>query len=299
MPQPRRPRTDAERIEHALAWLDARAEQQPSLDEAARAVALSPAHFQRLFTQWVGISPKRYVQAATATRARALLRASRPVLETAFAVGLSAPSRLHDLLVATDGATPGEFARGGDGMVVRWGFHETPFGEAFIAVAPRGVCALTFAPDGDRATRLARLARDWPRAVRREDAGPGRDVARHLARLGDLDVAASAPLALLVRGTNLQVRVWEALRRIPAGTLASYEDVAAAVDAPTAVRTVAGAIARNPIHVLIPCHRVVRKVGALGGYAGGLARKRAMLAHELPATPDPPDDRDAGAPPAR
>lgn len=293
MTTPLRPDADADRIERALAWLDARAEQQPSLDDAARAVALSPSHFQRLFTQWVGISPKRYVQAATATRARTLLRASRPVLDTAFAVGLSGASRLHDLLVATDGATPGDVARGGEGMLVRWGFHDTPFGEAFIAVAPRGVCALTFAPDGDRVSRLARLARDWPRAERREDAGPGREVAWHLERLGRIDVAAAPPLALLVRGTNLQVRVWEALRRIPAGALASYEDVAAAVGTPTAVRAVAGAIGRNPIHVLIPCHRVVRKAGPLGGYAGGLARKRAMLARELPAPPLGPADDDA------
>ncbi|MCU0622307.1 MAG: methylated-DNA--[protein]-cysteine S-methyltransferase [Gemmatimonadaceae bacterium] len=272
---------DAARIERALAWLDAHAEEQPSLDDAARTVALSPSHFQRMFTQWVGISPKRYVQAATAARARELLRASRPVLDTAFAVGLSGPSRLHDLLVATDGATPGDIARGGDGMPIRWGFHDTPFGEAFIAVAPRGLCALTFAPDGDRDARVARLARDWPRADRREDAGAGREVAQHLERLGQIDVAVAPPLALLVRGTNLQVRVWEALRRIPAGALATYEDVAGVVGAPTAVRAVASAIGRNPIHVLIPCHRVVRKTGHLGGYAGGLARKRAMLGREL------------------
>lgn len=276
---------DAARIERALAWLDARAEDQPSLEDAAKAAALSASHFQRLFTQWVGISPKRYVQAATAARARALLRASRPVLDTALSVGLSGPSRLHDLLVATEGATPGDIARGGVGMTIRWGFHETPFGEALIAVAPRGVCALTFAPDGDRASRLARLARDWPQAERREDAAPGRPVAQHLEQLGQVDVAAAPPLALLVHGTNLQVRVWEALRRIPAGTLATYEDVAVAAGAPTAVRAVASAIGRNPIHVLIPCHRVVRKSGHLGGYAGGLARKRAMLGCEL-AEPD-------------
>lgn len=277
------------RLETALAWLDARAEAQPSLEEAARAAGWAPAHFQRLFTRWVGISPKRYVQAATAARARTLLRASRPVLDTALAVGLSGPGRLHDLLVATDGATPGDIGRGGAGLEIRWGFHDTPFGEAFVAVAPRGICAVTFAPDGDRAARLARLADDWPAARRLEDPAAGATVARHLARLGDAArgdakreaTGVSPPFALLVRGTNLQVRVWEALRRIPAGTLATYADIAGAVGAPTAVRAVASAIGRNPLHVLIPCHRVVRTTGHLGGYAGGLARKRAMLAHEL------------------
>jgi AraC family transcriptional regulator, regulatory protein of adaptative response / methylated-DNA-[protein]-cysteine methyltransferase len=282
----RRP-DDAPRIERALRWLDAHADRHPSLDDAAQAAGLSAAHFQKLFTSWVGISPKRYLQAATAGRARTLLRASRPVLETAFSVGLSGPGRLHDLLVATEGATPGDIAAGGDGLVIRWGFHETPFGEAFVAVAPRGICALTFAPDGDHEARRARLARDWPRAELRADAAAGRAVAQHLERLAAVDVAAAPPLAMLVRGTNLQVRVWEALRRIPAGTLATYEDVATAVGAPTAVRAVAGAIGRNPIHVLIPCHRVVRKTGALGGYAGGLARKRAMLACELPEPVNP------------
>lgn len=296
--------SDAARIEAALAWLDARADAHPSLDAAAEAAGLSPSHFQRLFTRWVGISPKRYLQATTADRARALLRAARPVLDTAFAVGLSGPGRLHDLLVATDGATPGDIARGGEGLVIRWGMHDTPFGEAFIAVAPRGICALTFAPPSapndaphndaphndaphvDRAARLARLARDWPKADRREDPAAGREVAAHLERLAHVDPGAPPPLALLVRGTNLQVRVWEALRRIPVGALTTYESVAAAVGSPTAVRAVASAIGRNPIHLLIPCHRVVRKTGALGGYAGGLARKRAMLACELGAPVD-------------
>jgi AraC family transcriptional regulator of adaptative response/methylated-DNA-[protein]-cysteine methyltransferase len=282
---------DYARIERALEWLDAHAEQQPSLDDAARVAGLSPTHFQRRFTALVGISPKRYVQAVTADRARTLLTQSAPVLAAALDVGLSGPSRLHDLLVATEGATPGDIARGGEGLEIRYAFHPTPFGEAFVAVSPRGVCALTFSPTSDRAARLERLRRDWPRARHVEDARAGRDVVAQVQRLAaaaetHAEVPAS-PLTLVVRGTNLQVRVWEALRRIPAGTLATYEDIARAVGAPTAVRAVAGAIGRNPIHLLIPCHRVVRKTGHLGGYAGGLPRKRAMLACELGAAVEP------------
>jgi AraC family transcriptional regulator of adaptative response/methylated-DNA-[protein]-cysteine methyltransferase len=258
----------------------ARAESHPSLADAAEAIGLSPSHFQRLFTQWVGISPKRYLQAATAERARALLRASRPVLDTAFSVGLSGPGRLHDLLVQVDGATPGDVARGGEGLVIRYGFHDTPFGEALVAMTPRGVCALTFDPHGDREARLARLRRDWPRASLVEDPAAGAAVADRVGMVARGE-APPGPLALHVKGTNLQVRVWEALLRIPAGALASYEAVAAAAGAPSAVRAVASAIGRNPIHVLIPCHRVVRKTGHLGGYAGGLPRKRALLACEV------------------
>ncbi len=280
---------DYARIERALTWLDANAERQPSLDDAAAVAGLSPTHFQRRFTALVGISPKRYVQAVTADRARTLLAQSTPVLSTALDVGLSGPSRLHDLLVATDGATPGDIARGGEGLEIRHAFHATPFGEALVAVSPRGVCALTFSPTSDRAARLERLRRDWPRAMHREDPQAGREVVAHIAQLAhQADAApdlADSPLTLVVRGTNLQVKVWDALRRIPAGTLATYEDIARAVGAPTAVRAVAGAIGRNPIHLLIPCHRVVRKTGHLGGYAGGLPRKRAMLACEL-AAPD-------------
>lgn len=279
--------TDYARVERAIRWLVAHQREQPSLDDVAHAVGLSPSHFQRLFTRWAGVSPKRFLQYQTVEEAKALLRADRPVLDTAYEVGMSGGGRLHDLFVHVEAMTPGEYASKGAGLVIRQATHRTPFGDCLVAVTDRGVCALTFRASTNGKNPLALLKARWPGARFVEDADATRGAADQVFGViaaGATAAAIDAPpvgLSVLLKGTNLQLRVWRALLRIPAGTVVSYEDLAAAVGSPQAVRAVANAVARNPVHYLIPCHRVIRKSGELGGYAGGLERKRAMLGVEL------------------
>jgi AraC family transcriptional regulator, regulatory protein of adaptative response / methylated-DNA-[protein]-cysteine methyltransferase len=268
---------DYERVRRAIAYLDAHYREQPSLDAIAAEVGLSPYHFQRLFQRWAGVSPKRFVQALTAAHAKRLLRRSETVLGSAFEVGLSGAGRLHDLLVTLESVTPGEVRGGGAGLVIRYGVHASPFGPYLLATTERGVCALSFLDEGGAAGALRALATDWPGAVLAEDPAA---TAPFAARLFRRDAPAGAPLRLHVRGTAFQVRVWEALLRIPSGHLVSYEDVASAASAPGATRAVGTAIGRNPVAVLIPCHRVIRKTGAFGGYRWDLVRKRALHAWE-------------------
>jgi AraC family transcriptional regulator of adaptative response/methylated-DNA-[protein]-cysteine methyltransferase len=268
---------DYERIARAIVYLEDHAVEQPSLGAVARAAGLSEFHFQRLFRRWAGVSPKRFLQFVTAQRAKRRLQGGGTVLETAYDVGLSGPGRLHDLLVSTEAVTPGEVRAAGTGVAIRWGRHATPFGDCLIATTPRGVCHLSF-HDGDIAPGLERLRHDWPAArLIRDQAGTARLVARVF---GTGSRRSGAPLALHVRGTNFQLKVWEALLRIPAAETTTYGTIAAAVDAPGAARAVGSAVGDNPIAFVIPCHRVLRGTGALGGYRWGLERKRAMLAWE-------------------
>ncbi|MFL5580882.1 MAG: methylated-DNA--[protein]-cysteine S-methyltransferase [Gemmatimonadaceae bacterium] len=272
---------DYERVERAIGYLDRHHRTQPSLAEVAASVGLSEFHFQRLFLRWAGISPKRFVQFLSADYARRLLRESRNVLETSYEAGLSGPGRLHDLLVTVDAVTPGEVRSRGETLSILHGFHETPFGECLIAVTARGVCGLYFVQHGDRAAAAQLLEREWPEADRREDA---RFTAGYVERIfapGGLAAGVGDdPLGVLVKGTNFQIKVWEALLRIPPGELVTYEDLAAAVGQPGASRAVGNAVGSNPISYLIPCHRVIRKTGAFGNYGGGPLRKRAMLGWE-------------------
>jgi AraC family transcriptional regulator, regulatory protein of adaptative response / methylated-DNA-[protein]-cysteine methyltransferase len=277
--------SDYARIERAIRFLDEQAHRRPSLAEVAASVGLSEFHFQRLFTRWAGISPKRFVQFQTLAHARELLLTSRSVLGAAYDAGLSSAARLHDLTVTIDAVTPGELRRGGAGLDIAYGVHETPFGSAFVARTERGVCALTFVDaEGGRseAAALAELEVAWPGAALRADAGAtsaviGRMFSPRGARAG---ADGTAPLALHVRGTNFQVKVWEALLRVPEGAVVAYGELAAAAGRPSATRAVASAVARNPVAYLIPCHRVIRKTGAFGEYRWGAPRKRAMLAWE-------------------
>lgn len=262
---------DYRRVATAIAFIDAHVQDQPSLDEVAGAVGLSPHHFHRLFRRWAGITPKRFLQLLTLEDAKRRLAASRSVLHTSFEVGLSGPGRLHDLFVTLDGVTPGEFATGAEGVEVEHGFAPTPFGRALIGRTQRGVCHLSFVDEAEEQA-VRRLSDEWPRArLRRDD-----DAARSLA---DRIFAGDRP-PIHVQGTNFQVRAWEALLQIPTGHVAAYSDVATGVKRPRAVRAVAGAIARNRVAWLIPCHRVIRKQGEAGGYRWGTTRKRAMLAWE-------------------
>jgi AraC family transcriptional regulator of adaptative response/methylated-DNA-[protein]-cysteine methyltransferase len=261
-------------IESAIRYLEQNFREQPELADVARHVGLSEAHFQRLFRRWAGISPKRFLQFLTAEHARALLSDSRSVLDVSYAVGLSGGGRLHDLMLNVVAATPGEVKNGGLGMQIFYGFHPSPFGESLIAVTQRGLCSLAFVQDDNREHLLDELQSRWPQAELVESPAQTRSVAR--AVFGD----ASGEVTLFLKGTNFQIRVWEALLRVPAGRAVTYEDVAHSIGQPTAVRAVGAAVGQNPIAFLIPCHRVLRKSGVFGEYHWGSTRKKALLAWE-------------------
>lgn len=273
---------DFRRVVTALAYLEQHWREQPSLETVAAAVSLSPAHFQRLFQRWAGISPKRFLQFLTVEHTRARLRAGRSVLEAALEGGLSGPSRLHDLMLASDGMTPGRYRAGGLGLRLRVGCHDSPFGRVLIALAPEGICHLEFADD--EAAALADLRRAYPAARLDTDARATGAVA------AALDGSAPPPCALAPRGTNFELSVWRALLALPPGTLASYGDIARFIGRPRASRAVGRAVGANSVALLIPCHRVVRASGVLGEYAGGALRKRALVGWEA-ARYSPPADQ--------
>lgn len=271
---------DYHRIERAIRYLDASSPVRPGLDDVAKHVGLSPFHFQRLFTRWAGISPKRFSQVLALEYAKEKLRDSRNMIDATYDAGLSSGGRLHDLFVTLDAVTPGEYRDDGAGVHISAGFHESPFGEALVAITERGVCGLSF-HDGNRKAALRDLASRWPNASLEERPRVTAPFANRIfAALDVRDPEGLVPLGLLVRGTNFQVKVWRALLQIPVGSVATYEDIATAIGSPGAVRAVGTAIGRNPVAFLIPCHRVIRTTGALGGYRWGLPRKRAMLAWE-------------------
>jgi AraC family transcriptional regulator of adaptative response/methylated-DNA-[protein]-cysteine methyltransferase len=251
----------------------------------ARHVGLSESHFQRLFTRWAGISPKRFVQHQTAEVVKELLRDHRSTLDAAYEAGLSGPSRLHDLVVNAEAVTPGELQRSGEGVTVRYGFHPTPFGECLIALTPRGVCHLSFLGPVSRTEALGRLRHDWALATLVADQSATRAaVAKAFPPVGS---SARPSLALHVKGTNFQLKVWRALLQVPPGDVTTYGAIAAELGAAGASRAVGSAVGDNPISYLIPCHRVIRSTGALGGYAWGPDRKKVMLRLERARADEP------------
>ena len=267
---------DYERIARAIGYLRRHAGDQPDLAAAARHVNLSEHHFQRVFTRWAGVSPKRFVQYLTIEHAKSRLATAHDVLEVAGTVGLSGPGRLHDLFVTLEAMTPGEYKAGGAGLAIQYGAHETPFGRALVAMTARGICGLQFIDD-ERAG-IEQLRRQWPVAELRRSPAATAPVAERL--FGPLASRPNAALALLVKGSNFQVKVWRALLELPFGALATYGSIAARIGAPSAARAVGAAVGANPIAWLIPCHRVIRESGALGGYRWGMERKSAMLGWE-------------------
>lgn len=267
-------KSDYDVVAEAITYLEQNFRDQPELGDVARHVHLSEAHFQRLFRRWAGISPKRFLQFLTAEHARALLRESRSVLDVSFEVGLSGGGRLHDLMLNVIAATPGDVKSGGLGLNIRYGFHGSPFGMALIATTDRGLCNLAFTQEDNRGELLGELRQRWPNASLAEDVAATRGVARQV--FGD----AGGAVTLLLKGTNFQIRVWEALLRVPAGRAVTYEDIAHTIGQPAAVRAVGAAVGQNPIAYLIPCHRVLRKSGVFGEYHWGATRKKALLAWE-------------------
>lgn len=286
---------DYARVERAIRYLDAHRAAQPSLAVVARHVGLSESHFQRLFTRWAGISPKRYVQHQTAALLTSLIRNEASVLDAAYEVGLSGPSRAHDLILNAEAVTPGDVARAGAGLRIAYGFHPSPFGECLVATTSRGICHMAFVQPVSREAALARLRHDWPLATLVPDQ---RGTAAAAARAFPAPGARATPgLSLHVKGTNFQLKVWRALLAIPDGGVTTYGALAAAIDEPGASRAVGNAVGRNPVSWLIPCHRVLRSTGALGGYAWGPDRKRVMLAWERLAGGAPTRRSRSGATP--
>lgn len=267
---------DFERIGRAIAWLRRHAGEQPDLAAAARHVNLSEHHFQRLFTRWAGVSPKRFLQYLTVEHAKARLAGPGSVLDLAGAVGLSGPGRLHDLFVTLEAMSPGEYREGGAGLGIRYGVHDSPFGSALLATTARGLCGIRFV-DGIR-DGAAWLRREWPAADLQQDAAATAPLAE--AIFHPLASRPGQPLALVVKGTNFQIRVWRALLELPLGSLTTYGQIATRIGAPGSARAVGGAVGANPIAWLIPCHRVIRESGLLGGYRWGPDRKAAMLGWE-------------------
>ena len=259
-------------IARALRLIDA-AETPLALDQLAAQLQMSPAHFQRVFSRWVGVSPKRYQQYLALDHARALLANRRTVLDTSAGAGLSGGGRLHDLFLKWEAMTPGDYARAGQGLVVRYGFLPSPFGEALAMATDRGLCGMAFCEETGRDAALADLRSRWPKAGFVADAAA-------LAPLVDGAFGGAAQGQLHLIGAPFQIKVWEALLQIPSGQVTTYSEIAGAIGSPRAVRAVGTAVGRNPISWLIPCHRALRKSGGLGGYHWGLPVKRAMLAWE-------------------
>jgi AraC family transcriptional regulator of adaptative response/methylated-DNA-[protein]-cysteine methyltransferase len=270
---------DYHRIEKAIAFLEQNFHKQPSLQQIAESVHLSEYHFQRLFSRWVGISPKRFLQFLTKEYAKALLEKSNNVLDVAYEAGLSSPSRLHDLFVTCEAVTPGEFKSEGEGLTIVYGFHANPFGECMLAVTDRGICALSFIQNSDRQPALKTLKMKWNKAKIHEDPAFTQQLINQIFTPWNRRNQ-KHPLHLFLRGTNFQIKVWEALLRIPPATVVSYEAIANYLCMPRASRAVGNAVAQNPIPFIIPCHRVIRKVGEFGNYQGGTARKKAILGWE-------------------
>jgi len=274
---------DFARMEQALEWLSAHALERPSLDQAARAMAMSPFHFQRMFSHWAGVSPKQFLQALSLACAKRRLAAGASVLEAALEAGFSGPGRLHETLVNVEAATPGEFKRGLAGVRIAYGFHPSPFGECLVMTTPRGVCALGFVRAGQRDATREDLARRFPGAsFARDDDNTAATVTAIFAAPGK---PPCSPLRLLLCGTRFQLQVWRALLELPPGSHASYGDLATRIGNSRASRAVGSAVGANPIAYVIPCHRVIRRTGVLGGYHWGAGRKLAILGMEAVAHP--------------
>jgi AraC family transcriptional regulator of adaptative response/methylated-DNA-[protein]-cysteine methyltransferase len=263
---------DGMRISRAIEYLTDNFEMQPSLDDAAREAGLSRFYFQRIFTRFVGVSPKKFIQHLTLNRAKESLASSASVLDAAYDAGLSGSGRLHDLFVTHESLTPGEWKAKGAGKDISYGWHPSPFGACLIVASERGVCGLAFELEKGRDATIDDLFSSLGEARRKEDPSLTKEFADRTFDGGELNV--------VLRGTPFQLKVWEGLLRIPSGVVTSYEGLACSLGRPTAARAVASAVGRNPVSWLVPCHRILRGTGAITGYRWGPSKKRSMLAVE-------------------
>lgn len=276
--------SDYDRIAEAISFIVSRVNNQPSLQEIARHLHLSPFHFQRLFCRWAGVTPKRFLQVLTLERAKELLRESKPLLEVSESLGLSSGSRLYDHFVHLEAVTPGEYKMGGVGLTIEYAVHDTPFGKAFIATTQRGICSFAFLERVEIEDHLIDLKSKWPHATLHENRQRTLGVVQTMF---SSEKKMDHPVSLHVCGTNFQISVWKALLRIPPAAVASYSHVASAIGRPNSARAVGLAVGANPVALLIPCHRVIRQSGKLGGYHWGERRKHAIHAWES-ARPESP-----------
>lgn len=280
--------SDAARIGMALDRLAARFPEQPSLAELAAEAGVSQHHFQRMFTRRVGVSPKKFMQHLTLEAAKRRLNDSASILDAAYDSGLSGPGRLHDLFVTFEAMTPGEYKARGEGLTIRYGFHDSPFGECLLMGTDRGICGLGFSTGIGREAALAHRMRGREKATLLFDEAATAPYVPLIFSAPGASVPPDAPpLRLLLRGSRFQLKVWEALLTMPPGTLTTYQDLARRIGLPPgAARAVGNANGANPIPWLIPCHRIIRKTGAIGGYDWGVGRKLAMIGWEAAATDD-------------
>jgi AraC family transcriptional regulator of adaptative response/methylated-DNA-[protein]-cysteine methyltransferase len=265
-------------VRRAVAFISEQWRSQPDVEAIAHGCGVTPDELHHLFRRWAGLTPKEFVAAITLDHARRLLRDSASVLDASYAVGLSGPGRLHDLFVTHEAMSPGEWKAGGEGLTLAYGFHPSPFGDALVMATQRGLAGLAFADPDEKARTLDDMQQRWPRAQFREDAERAAGLARRIfdPKLWKQD----RPLRVVMIGTDFEVRVWEALLKIPMGGVTTYSDIAAKIRAPKAARAVGAAVGKNPIAFVVPCHRVIGKGGDLTGYHWGLTRKRAMLGWE-------------------
>ena len=275
-------------VASAIDYISRHARQQPSLSDIANAVGLSEYHLQRVFSEWAGISPKRFLQFLTKEHARLALKNSSDVLTTSIDAGLSSPGRLHDLMISTEAMTPGEIRQQGKGLDVSYGAASTPFGKALIAWTPRGICNLAFC-DNDCETIINTLQQEWPAARLIQDNSEAEKLAQQIFQ----HKLQPGKLHLLLRGTNFQIKVWEALLNIGSSRVISYRTLARMTGQPKAYRSVGSAVAANRIAFLIPCHRVIRNSGDISTYHWGTERKLAMLAWEAAREESPGTGRES------
>jgi AraC family transcriptional regulator, regulatory protein of adaptative response / methylated-DNA-[protein]-cysteine methyltransferase len=270
--------SDYEVVRRAIEFISRRWREQPSLEAIAAHVGRKPLSLQRLFTRWAGLSPKGFLQAVTLDHARGLLADSASVLDATYELGLSGPARLHDLFVTHEAMTPGAYKARGEGVVVRYGFHPSPFGTALVMITEHGLAGLAFADEGGERAALDDMRSRWPRATYAEDSAA---TAPYVRRIFDPETwRADRPLRVFMIGTDFEVSVWETLLKLPLGKATTYGDIAAHLGKPSAARAVGTAVGKNPISFVVPCHRVLGKDGGLHGYHWGLTRKRAILGWE-------------------
>lgn len=263
-------------IEKALIYIESNFKEQPGLEQIASYLEVSPFHLQRIFKEWVGISPKRFLQFLTIDHARKLLQQSRSVLDATFESGLSSPGRIHDLFISIDAVTPGEFKALGDGLQIDYALFDSPFGRCAIAATPRGLCFMGFYSDDNFADFKNDMTSRFPLAQFNQNISA---VGHYYDAIFSKN-SNPGKIKLFVHGTNFQVKVWEALLRIPEGMVCSYRDIARFIGQPNASRAVGSAVGANPVSYLIPCHRVIQSMGIFGNYHWGSARKKAMLLWE-------------------
>jgi AraC family transcriptional regulator of adaptative response/methylated-DNA-[protein]-cysteine methyltransferase len=270
--------TDYEVVRRAIGHIRDHWREQPEIDSIAEAAGVTPTELHHLFRRWAGLTPKAFLQALTLDGARQLLRDSASVLDATYEVGLSGPGRLHDLFVTHEAMSPGEWKAGGAGTTIRFGFHPSPFGRALVMATERGLAGLAFADAGEEASALADMKRRWPRASYIADEARTAPIAKRI--FDPSQWQQDRPLRVVLIGTDWEVRVWEALLKIPMGSVATYSGIAGKVCTPNAARAVGAAVGKNPVAFVVPCHRVIGKAGALTGYHWGITRKHAMLGWE-------------------